>query len=122
MLPDFLSAGVLVALVGLLPSMSLTVRRLHDTDRSGLWVPLWCVTPLPGWVVTAAAIFQSLGDALTGGDLPSVPALLSLGVALLVTATVVVWAIRWLNQEDYAGPNRCRPVSPISRLSASTGC
>ncbi len=33
-----------------LPYISVTVRRLHDTDRSGWWWWLWLV-PLVGWVI-----------------------------------------------------------------------
>ena len=40
----------LVALVHLLPSLGVTVRRLHDTDRSGWWI-LIALIPLVGWLV-----------------------------------------------------------------------
>lgn len=38
------------ALVMLIPSISVTVRRLHDIDRSGWWTLLWIV-PVIGWGV-----------------------------------------------------------------------
>jgi uncharacterized membrane protein YhaH (DUF805 family) len=34
----------------LIPSIAVTVRRLHDTDRSGWWV-LISLVPLVGWIV-----------------------------------------------------------------------
>ena len=34
----------------LIPSIAVTVRRLHDTDRSGWWV-LISLVPLIGWIV-----------------------------------------------------------------------
>ena len=34
----------------LLPSLSVTVRRLHDLDRSGWWMLLDLV-PLVGWII-----------------------------------------------------------------------
>ena len=40
----------IVTLANLLPSLAVTVRRLHDTDRSGWW---WLIgfVPLIGWIV-----------------------------------------------------------------------
>jgi uncharacterized membrane protein YhaH (DUF805 family) len=40
----------LYALAVLLPSLAVSVRRLHDTGRSGWWVLLGLV-PLIGWLV-----------------------------------------------------------------------
>ena len=38
------------SLAVLIPSIAVTVRRLHDTDRSGWWV-LISLVPLIGWIV-----------------------------------------------------------------------
>lgn len=38
-------------LVLFLPSLSIWIRRLHDTDRSGWWAWLWLVTII-GWIVS----------------------------------------------------------------------
>ena len=40
----------LFVLATILPSLAVTVRRLHDTDRSGWWVLLELV-PFIGWLV-----------------------------------------------------------------------
>ena len=37
-------------LFSLIPWWALSVRRLHDIDRSGWWILLWLV-PMFGWVV-----------------------------------------------------------------------
>lgn len=45
--------GVLSTIFGLLiliPSLSVTVRRLHDTGRSGAWILIGLI-PLVGWIV-----------------------------------------------------------------------
>lgn len=42
--------GILLAIGLLVPSLAVTVRRLHDTDRSGWWV-LVAFVPLVGWLV-----------------------------------------------------------------------
>ena len=42
----------IVLLVHLIPSIAVSVRRLHDTDRSGWWI-LICFVPLIGtiWLI-----------------------------------------------------------------------
>lgn len=39
----------LVGLALLIPSLAVSVRRLHDTDRSGWWF-LFALIPLIGWI------------------------------------------------------------------------
>jgi uncharacterized membrane protein YhaH (DUF805 family) len=46
-------SGPVAALVGLalvIPGLSVAVRRLHDTDRSGWWL-LLVIIPFIGWIV-----------------------------------------------------------------------
>ncbi|EUJ44463.1 DUF805 domain-containing protein [Listeria riparia] len=40
----------LLGLIVLLPMISLGVRRLHDTDKSG-WFILMALIPLVGWII-----------------------------------------------------------------------
>jgi uncharacterized membrane protein YhaH (DUF805 family) len=42
--------GVLYSLAVLVPSIAVTVRRLHDTGRSGWWI-LISLVPVIGWIV-----------------------------------------------------------------------
>jgi uncharacterized membrane protein YhaH (DUF805 family) len=42
--------GIIVALALLLPSLAVTVRRLHDTGRSGWWILIGLI-PLVGAIV-----------------------------------------------------------------------
>ena len=42
--------GVVVGLALLIPNMSVAVRRLHDTNRSGWWL-LLVLIPIIGWIV-----------------------------------------------------------------------
>jgi uncharacterized membrane protein YhaH (DUF805 family) len=48
---------LLFDLAVLLPSIAVTARRLHDTDRSGWWQLLFLV-PLIGWVVLIVWLSQ----------------------------------------------------------------
>jgi uncharacterized membrane protein YhaH (DUF805 family) len=43
-------AYALVAIMLILPSISVGVRRLHDIDRSGWWVLIGLI-PLIGWII-----------------------------------------------------------------------
>ena len=42
--------GLLFALAILIPSIAVAVRRLHDTDRSGWWLPI-AFFPIVGTIV-----------------------------------------------------------------------
>lgn len=42
--------GLIYSLVVLIPTIAVTVRRLHDTDRSGWWI-LISLIPLVGGIV-----------------------------------------------------------------------
>ena len=47
------SMGILSSIYSLalfIPSLAVSVRRLHDTDRSGWWILIGLV-PLIGWIV-----------------------------------------------------------------------
>jgi uncharacterized membrane protein YhaH (DUF805 family) len=44
------------SLAVLLPSLAVTVRRLHDTDRSGWWILIGLV-PVVGWIVLLVFMF-----------------------------------------------------------------
>jgi uncharacterized membrane protein YhaH (DUF805 family) len=52
---------VLVGLALFLPGLSVAIRRLHDTDRSGWWVLIGLI-PIIGWIVLLIWYLQQ-GDA-----------------------------------------------------------
>jgi uncharacterized membrane protein YhaH (DUF805 family) len=51
----------LVGLGLLLPNLSVSIRRLHDTNRSGWWILIWLI-PLIGLIVLLVFYLQQ-GDA-----------------------------------------------------------
>ncbi len=64
--------GALVALFGLgvlLPSLTVAVRRLHDTGRSGWWLLIGLV-PILGWIALLFFYVQpgNQGDNQYGSD------------------------------------------------------
>ena len=58
-MPDTLTT--IVALVHLLPSLGVTARRLHDTNRSAWWM-LVSFIPVIGWLVLLYFMLNA-GDA-----------------------------------------------------------
>ena len=44
------SLSGLFSLINLIPTLSVTLRRLHDVDRSGWWMLLYFV-PVIGWLI-----------------------------------------------------------------------
>ena len=54
-------SGPIAAIVGLallIPGLSVAVRRLHDTDRSGWWL-LLVIIPVIGWIVLIVFLVMS---------------------------------------------------------------
>ena len=45
------------SLATLIPGIAVTVRRLHDTGRSG-WNYLWVLLPLVGWIIVLIFVLQ----------------------------------------------------------------
>ena len=45
-----MTIGYLYSLAVLLPSLAVSARRLHDTDRSGWWLLIGLI-PILGWIV-----------------------------------------------------------------------
>ena len=77
-----------------MPSLAVTVRKLHDTNRTGWWLLLPIVLTVVGLVVGVSLIFTDL---------------LILGVALSVLGSVVgfVALLVFLIQPGNPHPNQC---------------
>lgn len=48
---------MIYSLAAIIPNISVTVRRLHDTNRSG-WNYWWCLLPLVGPIVLLVFLLQ----------------------------------------------------------------
>ena len=63
--------GLVLAVIWLgllIPSIAVAVRRLHDTSRSGLWLLLYIVPYVLGYILaTMGAASQSTGLVVFGG-------------------------------------------------------
>lgn len=97
--------NLVTSLALLLPGLSVTVRRLHDTNRRGWWILLPVIPAILTFVGFIAALtanpfnpFNSTGLVLIG-----VPALLWIAATILL----LVWMILPSNPgNNRFGPNR----------------
>jgi uncharacterized membrane protein YhaH (DUF805 family) len=97
---------LLLALVGLaflIPNLAVTVRRLHDTDRSGWWIMLYwgpyLAMILAGGMVGMSA--ASGGDGMAGGAVGLIAM-----IAWLVGSLVL---LVFMFLEGTRGPNKYGP-------------
>ena len=96
--------GPLTLVVGaatFIPGLAVLVRRLHDINRSGLWV-------IPFWAIYIAYIVSAAGSmaAIKAGQQPNMGAL---GMALVLGLLIMVVAITllvFLVSRGTAGPNK----------------
>lgn len=72
---EFVLLGGIYALAVLVPSIAVTVRRLHDTDRSGWWF-LISLIPFVGVIVLIVFMVKqgTAGPNRFGPPPPTVPA------------------------------------------------
>lgn len=93
--------NTIVTLALLLPNMAVTVRRLHDTDRSG-W---WYFGFLAGMVLFGFAIGASIASMSPYGN-PEEGLIMMVGIGgIAVLAYMIVLIVFWC-QKGTLGPNR----------------
>lgn len=63
LLINFRELSSLYSLVVFVPSMTVLIRRLHDTDRSGWWA-LLILIPIIGWITLFIFLVQKSNTAL----------------------------------------------------------
>ena len=90
--------NLIVAVAFLLPTIAVTVRRLHDTDRSGWWVGgFYLALAVAG--ILGAFLFSVINFDETGGII----AISLFGLALVAYSIAI---IVFLCQRGTQGPNR----------------
>lgn len=110
------SGGILyfiVSLVHLVPGIAVSVRRLHDIDRTGLWVLLFWLAPfvvsLIGMVLMGGSIFMMM----SGEDTAAVAGLATMGAGFLLIAiidiAILIVAIVFYVTPGTPGPNTYGP-------------
>jgi uncharacterized membrane protein YhaH (DUF805 family) len=91
---------LLVSLIFLVPNLAVTIRRLHDTDRSGWWILLFWG---PYLLMVANSMMMGAKMASGGDPTASGPVAMVLMLALLVGALVL---LVFMFLEGTRGPNR----------------
>lgn len=97
--------GIITSLAVLIPSLAVTFRRLHDTNRSGWWI---------GGPVIAALIAAFLFGVLYGGGILEATEMSGVTLALMIILSIAVlaWAIAilvFMCLDSHHGDNKYGP-------------
>lgn len=91
------------------PSLAVSVRRLHDTNRRGWWL----LAPLVPYVVIIGAVVAGMSAVLMGargagfgGDGPPVAMFAIVGISLLAFMILAIVLLVFMCLEGTRGPNR----------------
>lgn len=94
---------LLICLVLIIPNLSLLVRRLHDTGRSGKWALLFYLVPMIlSWI---SMIINNFGNQQD----PSVLSFVFQLIAFVVNLVLAIWCIVWCAQDSEPGTNKWGP-------------
>jgi uncharacterized membrane protein YhaH (DUF805 family) len=98
--------GTILSLAILIPSLAVSVRRLHDTDRTGWWI----VLPVPFLIAALVFMGAALMSGLTGGSSAASGGGMMLGgIALLLTFVSCIVLLVFYCLDGTHGPNRFGP-------------
>jgi uncharacterized membrane protein YhaH (DUF805 family) len=105
--------GTIISLVTIIPSVAVGVRRLHDTNRSGLWLLLIYI-PLPLALILFLSILIAGGGLSSIGSADFLSAFMSglgaLVILLLILPLVgIIILLIWAAQPGTAGKNKYGP-------------
>jgi uncharacterized membrane protein YhaH (DUF805 family) len=101
-LGDSAAIAAIVQLFLFVPWMAVTVRRLHDTDRSGWWL---LIVVAVFAAVAFVAVLDSVADTSAGGPL----AFTSLVIGLLLVVVAVITLVVFMVLPGTQGSNRFGP-------------
>lgn len=90
----------LFALAMFIPSLAVSVRRLHDTNRSGWWI----LAPLSGYVIMLVGTVMAAGSP----DNPGLGGVLAM-VGLVAVIGLGITLIVFMFLEGTRGPNQYGP-------------
>ena len=95
--------GLIFQLAVLLPTLAVTARRLHDTNRSGWWQLL----PL-GAMAVMGAVVAAMAPNDPGAGMSSMMGV-SMDITSVIVLATIILLIVWLASRGTAGDNRFGP-------------
>jgi uncharacterized membrane protein YhaH (DUF805 family) len=90
-------------LASLLPGFSVTVRRLHDTGRSGWWLAIPLVLAVAVSAITVAGVVTH------GNEQPSMGLLLLIGLLFILLLASSILLLVWMALPSVPGNNAYGP-------------
>jgi uncharacterized membrane protein YhaH (DUF805 family) len=100
--------GLIASLALLIPTLAVTARRLHDTDRTGWWMLLPIVPLLATITVGFAALFAVVFSSDADGS-PAAAVTVLLVVCVLITLAAFITLVVFLCLDSSPGPNKYGP-------------
>jgi uncharacterized membrane protein YhaH (DUF805 family) len=103
----------IVVLAHLIPSISVSVRRLHDIDRTGWWVLFFWGAPILVMVIGGLLMGGSIFAMMSGTDAGAAAGLAGMGasfmIIVLVDLAILIVALVFYCTAGTPGPNRFGP-------------
>jgi uncharacterized membrane protein YhaH (DUF805 family) len=91
---------MLFALAMFIPNLAVSVRRLHDTNRSGWWI----LAPLAGYVIMAIGGVMAAGNP----DNPGIGGVLAM-IGMIAVIGLAITLLVFMFLEGTRGPNNYGP-------------
>ncbi|MCL0099581.1 zinc-ribbon domain-containing protein [Dehalococcoidia bacterium] len=102
--------GWIAGLAVLIPSLSVTSRRLHDIGKTGWWQLVMFLGSMAIWGTFGAALIVGIIAAMDEStEANPAPWLWLAFVALIAGIALIAWWIRWLVRRGETGPNQYGP-------------
>ncbi len=102
-----------VAIAHLIPGIAVSIRRLHDIDRTGLWVLLFWLAPLLVSLIGMILMGGSIFMMMSGDDTAAIAGLATMGAGFMLIAlldlVIIIVAIVFYVTPGTLGPNRYGP-------------
>jgi len=103
----------IVAIVHLIPGIAVSVRRLHDIDRTGLWVLLFWLVPIVVSLIGMIFLGGSIFMMMSGDSAGMAAGFATMGAGFLLIAVIdlaiAIIAIVFYVTPGTLGPNTYGP-------------
>ena len=103
----------IVILAHLIPAIAVSVRRLHDIDRTGWWVLVFWLGPLVVFLISMIAMGGSIFAMMSGGEDAAAAGIAGMGLTLMIVGlidlVIFIVAIVFYVTPGTPGPNTYGP-------------